>query len=153
MDQRFDFIMKPLSKVDGAGSSPPYLIVVDALDECANETEAGIILKILAKNQSLKSSVRFLITSRPVVYIRSPFYHISNAERTNFVLNDIETAIVDRDISIYLTHEFRRIGDEQMHSSIPWPDEYEVSRLTKKSSGLFIWAATICRFIDAGDAF
>lgn len=153
MDQWSDLIIKPLSKLDGAGSSPPYLIVVDALDECANETEAGIILKILAKNQSLKSRVRFLITSRPAVHIRFPFYHISNGERTNFILHNIETAIVDRDIAIYLTHELRRIGDEQMHSSTPWPDEYEVSRLTKKSSGLFIWAATTCRFIDAGDGY
>ena len=33
-----------------------------------------------------------------------------------------------------------------------WPGELAIRRLAQKSSGLFIWAATACRFIKAGES-
>jgi hypothetical protein len=71
------------------------------------------------------------------------------AEHQDFVLHNIESSIVDRDISIFLTYELRRTGqDRALHTG--WPGEQTISLLVQKASGLFIWAETACRFIHDG---
>jgi hypothetical protein len=61
-----------------------------------------------AEAQSLKTvQLRTLITSRPEIPIRHGFGQIPKAEHRDFVLHNIETAIVDHDISLFLGHERR----------------------------------------------
>ncbi|KAJ7438682.1 hypothetical protein B0H11DRAFT_1752630, partial [Mycena galericulata] len=56
------------------------------------------------------------------------------------------------DISRYFSDEFSRI--RQVHASRGtsiddgWPGEYHINHLVKKSSGTFIYAATVIRYVD-----
>jgi hypothetical protein len=97
--------------------------VLDALDECEGENDVQIILRLLAEARSLKKvRLRVLITSRLEILIRYGFYQVPDAEHCDFILHDIEAAIVDYDISIFLDHELRKIGQEQT-LRIGWPGE------------------------------
>jgi hypothetical protein len=125
-------------------------VIIDALDECEGESDIRIILRLLAEARSLKKvRLRVLITSRPEVPIRYGFCQIPNAEHRDFILHDIEAAIVDHDIFIFLDHEIGSIGQEWSLGA-GWPGKQVLRRLVLIASGLFIWAATACRFIREG---
>ena len=153
VDQWRQLVVRPLSKLDGSNTYLSYVLVIDTLDECEGENDTRIILRLLAEARSLKKvRLRVLITSRPEVPIRYSFYQIPNAEHRDFILHNIEGAIVDHDISIFLEYELRSIGQERSLGA-SWPGELVISLLVQKASGLFIWAATACRFIREGRRF
>jgi len=152
-DQWRQLVLGPLSKLDDSNTYPLYLMVIDALDECEGENYVQTIIQLLAEARSLKKvRLRVLITSRPEVPIRYGFCQIPDAEHRNFILHGIEATVVDHDISIFLEHELRRIGQGRKLDP-GWPGEQVISLLVQKASGLFIWAATACRFICQGKRF
>ena len=148
-DQWRHLVFRPMSRLEGSSSLSSYLLIVDALDECDNEDHIRMILQLLAEARLLKIRLRVLITSRPEVPIRYSFCQIPNVEHRDFILHDIEAAIVDHDISIFLNYELRLIG-QQRSLGAGWPGELAIRLLAQKASGLFIWAATACRFIREG---
>jgi hypothetical protein len=68
------------------------------------------------------------------------------------VLHNISPAIVDHDISIFLEYNLKVIKQERALDA-GWPSEEVIKRLVQSASGLFIWAATACRFIRKGKRF
>ena len=149
-DQWRQLIRDPLSKLDEKACPSPYIFVVDALDECDQENDIRIILNVLAEVRSLTTvRPRFLITSRPEVPIRYGFYQIPETEHHDFVLHNMSREILDNDISIFLEHNLGIIRQECYLAS-DWPGEHDTNRLVQNANGLFIWAATACRFIREG---
>jgi hypothetical protein len=152
-DQWRQLILGPLLKLDGSDTYPSYVVVLDALDECEGEDYVRTIIQLLAEARSLKKvRLRVLITSRPEIPIRYGFCQIPNAEHRDFVLHNIEAAIVDYDIFIFLHHEMGLIGQEWALGT-GWPGEQALRKLVVNASGLFIWAATACRFIREGRGY
>jgi len=149
-DQWQLLVLGPLLKLDGNGCRASYVLVVDALDECDNDNNIRIILELLAEARSLKTvRVRVFLTSRPEVPIRHGFYQISKTKYYDFVLHNISPSIVDHDISIFLEYNLRLIGAEDAQDP-SWPGAEVIKTLVQSASGLFIWAATACRFIREG---
>jgi hypothetical protein len=131
-------VVLPLLKLEGKDTYPLYVVIIDALDECEGENDIRIILRLLAEARSLKKvRLRVLIISRLEVPIRYGFCQIPNAEHCDFILHDIEAAIVDHDIFIFLEHEIRSIGQEWSLGA-GWPGEQALRRLVLIASGLFI---------------
>jgi hypothetical protein len=153
-DQWRHLVIGPLSKLDG--NSLSYSLVVDALDECEDENHIRIILQLLAEPQlpQLLKNVRLrvFLTSRPEIPIRHGFHRIPDAEHQDFVLHNISPAIIDHDIAVFLKYELGLIGKERALGA-PWPGEEVIEFLVKSASGLFIWAATACRFVREGRLF
>ena len=144
-DQWRHLVLNPLSDLDSSKDGrPQYVLVVDALDECEDQNNIQIILQLLAE-----APFRVFLTSRPEVPIRYGFNEIREDEHQDFVLHDIEKSIVDHDISLFLRYELGlirrkfRLGDG-------WPNEKAITTLVQSAGGLFIWAATACRFIEQG---
>jgi hypothetical protein len=152
-DQWRQLVLGPLSKLSGDPSPSLCVLVIDALDECDNEEDIWTILQLLAQAHSLdKVRLRVLLTSRPEVPIRHGFSQVSEAEHRDFVLHNISPSIVDHDITIFLEYNLRLI--RQKHSlDSGWPGVEAIRCLVQNASGLFIWAATACRFIREGKRF
>ena len=149
-DQWQLLVLGPLSKLDSNGCRASYVLVVDALDECDDNNNIRIILQLLAEARSLKTvRVRVFLTSRPEVPIRHGFYQISKTEHYNFVLHNISPSVVDHDISTFLKYNLKLIGEENAQDP-SWPGAEVIKTLAQSASGLFIWAATACRFIREG---
>ena len=150
-DQWRQLVLGPLSKLDGKSCWSSYILVVDALDECDNEN-IRIILR-LSEARSLETvRLRVFLTSRPEISIRYGFYQIPEAEHHDFVLHNISPAIIDHDITIFLEYNLRLIREE-FSLEASWPGEVVIKHLVRSASGLFIWAATACRFIREGRRF
>ncbi|KAH8714805.1 putative WD-repeat protein [Phaeosphaeriaceae sp. PMI808] len=149
-DQWRYLVLRPLSKLHKLG---PYIIVIDALDECDNDSDVQIIIRLLAEARSLdKIRLRVFLTSRPEVPIRHEFEQITDVEHKDFVLHDISPPIVDRDIKLFLETQLHSIG-QKWYSRAGWPGTEAIAQLVQSASGLFIWAATACRFICEGRRF
>lgn len=149
-DQWEHLIVGPLRKLGDDFSPSPLLIVVDALDECDQERDIELIIKVLATARSLDNiRLRILITSRPDILIRHLFHKIPETDRKVLVLHEISPELVDRDIGIYFEEWFSALRGERGFEH-DWPGIQIVKRLVEVSCGLFIWASTACRFIRQG---
>jgi hypothetical protein len=152
-EQWDQLILRPLLKLDGTGCNPWYILVVDALDECDDENDIRIIVQLLAEARSLERvQLRTFLTSRPEIPIRHGFGQIGDKEYQNFILHRISPSIVDHDINIFFRYNLGAIRQEYSLEN-SWPGEEVIRRLVEVASGLFIWAATACRFISEGEVF
>ena len=76
-DQWNHLIVEPLSKLQFNSIQAPWILVVDALDECEDENDSRAILQLFTEARSLVGiRLRVLVTSRPETPIRLGFrYH------------------------------------------------------------------------------
>jgi hypothetical protein len=145
-------IFEPLSEITLSG---PFVIIVDALDECEGDDKIRSILNLFARMHSPKiPGVKVFMTSRPELPIRLGF---SDAKDTyqDFILHEIKTEIIEHDISLFLEHKFRSIRDDYNRTvaetrRLPpdWPNQATIKALMDIAIPLFISAATACRFIS-----
>ncbi|KAF9785164.1 hypothetical protein BJ322DRAFT_1061653 [Thelephora terrestris] len=147
MYQFKDLIVNPLTS-----TNIPCVIVVDALDECADNEPASAILSVLGRYVKNLPSVKFFITGRPEPRIRSGFrLPLLEPITQIFLLHEVELSSVDEDIRLYLQEKLTAVAKRRSHLNIshPWPCDHDLTFLTKKSSGLFIFASTLARFIES----
>ncbi len=143
-DQWSRLVLRPLSELQANSIQSPLLVVVDAMDECDKDDAIKIILECLAElNKQETSRLRIFITSRPELAVRLGFRDMLEILHHDLVLHDVPRRIVDQDITLYLREQLKGI---QL-------DAHTISRLTEKASGLFVWAATACRFIKKNTYF
>ncbi|KAL2197927.1 hypothetical protein P885DRAFT_68124 [Corynascus similis CBS 632.67] len=157
MGEQFQkLLLEPLNKCNGVPDIPTIIsVVIDALDECDREEDAIAIIRILSKAKTVTSvALRFFITSRPELFIRSGFTEI-NGEYQDMVLHRIPKPVIEHDISAFLRSELARIRDRYNSQTLKdlqiptdWPSKDDIRDLTQKAVPLFIFAATVCRFID-----
>ena len=152
-------LVGPLSQVAASrqdmelgSNSRPIFFIIDGLDECGEAKSQRYILSVLSS--AIRSSaipLFFLITSRPEQDIRQSF----NAEPLNsltrrLVLDDNYKP--DEDIKVFLQSKFDDIKkDHPSKYFLPasWPSDSDVESLVKKSSGQFIYASTVMKFVDS----
>ncbi|KAJ5648437.1 hypothetical protein N7490_004809 [Penicillium lividum] len=147
-------ILQPLLELDKQALVPlTSIIVIDALDECESESETDIdtILQLITGAQKLSTiRLKFFITSRPELNIYSSFNAIVGdlyaTELPKVLLSNDKSAPKD-DITKFLEHELAIITRRHMFKS-GWPDEEKIQQLAWKADGLFIYAATACRFLS-----
>ncbi|KAJ4379964.1 hypothetical protein N0V86_004269 [Didymella sp. IMI 355093] len=158
-DQWRDLVLRSLAKLHELEAEPEpepetYIIVVDALDECDSDSNIRLIVQLLAEVRSSLIGVRLrvFLTSRPEVPIRYGFGQIEDTEHKDVVLHNISPSIVDHDIGLFLNDQLERIRGERCLRA-GWPGAAIILQLVQSASGLFIWAATACRFIRDGKRF
>jgi hypothetical protein len=146
-DQWQYLVLEPLSKLEGPAI---FVLVIDALDECEGSNDMQLIVQLLAMSGSLKHvRLRVFLTSRPEVPIQYGLGQVPDAERRDFLLHKVSPSIIDHDIQLFLQHRLNLIGEEDGQEP-GWPGAEVIQSLVRSASGLFIWAATACRFISEG---
>jgi hypothetical protein len=155
--QLSDLVVKPLVRLDEQTCLLIRLVVVvDALDECLERTEAQELIEMLAvlEDRLHHVQLRFLITSRREELIATGFDKLSNALYCSMLLGKIQLVLEEDsnkdDITLYLSRTLGQIA-ERHGVGRDWIDDAGINQLAKKADGLFIYAATACRFLDAPD--
>ena len=147
ISQLENLLVNPLSE-----AKVSCVIVIDALDECIDDQPASAILSVLGQFASQLSLVKFFITGRPEPRIRTGFRLPLLKPLTQvFLLHEVKPSSVSNDIQLYLTQRLTAIAKQRSDLELPdsWPQDDEIIALTKKSSGLFIFASTLVRFIES----
>jgi hypothetical protein len=148
-DQWTQLVVQPLSRYNERGDSRTFLVLIDALDEC-EEGSIGILLRLLPQVGGFANvRLRILVTSRPETTIRHGFDQMGSALHQDFVLHRMPAEVSDKDVQVYLKHHFSTIATERGLDSL-WPGERVLLTMVQYAQGLFIWAATACRFIRVG---
>jgi len=151
-DQWRQLILQPLLKIK-TFPHPSLVIVVDALDECDDANDVRIIVQLFAEIRSLNLlRLRVFMTSRPEIPIRHGFYQVPDSEHQDFILHSISPQVINDDISLFFEDQFR-IFRQERRMAADWPGQKSIGVLVQKAAGLFIWAATACRFIHEGQRY
>ena len=139
-------ILQPIRKLDQ--HSKIYVLVIDALDECDKQEDIELLIRLLGQLQALNSArVRIFVTSRLEAPINLGFNNISQATERFILHRDIADSITRQDLRVFFRHEFEGIRGRFPHLPENWPGEDATDNLIQKAECLFIFAATVCRFI------
>ena len=156
--QMLELLVEPLIRLsieeaDRTGSNTlslhPRLVVIDGLDECSDLNTQCDLLRIIASAvPHIPYPLRFLITSRPEPHITRGFGY----DVVRYNLSDDSNA--DNDIRNFLDGEFewiRRSHPQKDHLPPRWPPRGAISSIVERSSGHFIYASTVMRYIQSPD--
>jgi len=155
MDTQLDnLIMGPLhnAKTSGAGLNCG-LVIIDGVDELHDPREQKqLILSISLALQKVSVPLRFMISSRPEREIREGFKEVSQLSITRQIGlgNGYKP---DEDIRRFVESGFDEIRKNHptADSLDNWPHDSAIDYLVKKSSGQFLYAASLMRFISSQD--
>jgi len=147
-DQFEKLILQPCNSIQpGSVGMSTLVLVIDALDECENEEDVKCILNLMSRVQAVKAiHLRIFVTSRPELPIRLGFKRMLEDIHQDIVLHEIVKDTINHDISAFLSDELANIRDENSLGT-SWPENKAVQELVLMASPLFIFAATICRFL------
>ncbi|KDR78435.1 hypothetical protein GALMADRAFT_64084 [Galerina marginata CBS 339.88] len=149
-------IIQPLKEVfehnqQGPVDSP-MVIVLDGLDECGTPEAQQYILRLIAESVSKFSiPLCFLIASRPEKAIRDSFNDQPLLAITDRLVLD-EKYHPDDDIRLFFVESFESLKrTHELRSLLPpvWPSNNDIDKLVRKSSGQFIYAATVVKFVKS----
>lgn len=149
VDQFGTLIEGPLQQAcEGASVAAPKIIIVDALDECVNPDATKLLLDIILKYAwSFSPVIKFFVTSRPEPRIRYAFESDKAGTHSVLRLHEIGDSVIEADIKLYMTKRLGAIIQLRSEYSDCWPPE-EVDILAKRADKLFIYASTLCGFIE-----
>ncbi|KAJ7855868.1 hypothetical protein B0H14DRAFT_2208518, partial [Mycena olivaceomarginata] len=144
--QLHQLIVEPCQSLQ---NSSPLILLIDGLDECETHDSQVEILRLIRITACLHpSKFQFLIASRPEAHICETFDNPSFDK----ILNSINVHQSFMDVKKYFNDQFARIHYEHQHTMAdipaPWPPADVVESLVEKSSGYFVYASTVIRFID-----
>jgi hypothetical protein len=128
------------------------VIILDGLDECGAPEAQKYILKVISQSvRKFPIPLVFFISSRPEQVIRHSFNdHPLLPITVRLTLDDKYNP--DHDIRLFFVASFASVKRTHiLGSRLPrvWPTDGEINRLVLKSSGQFIYAATIVKFVRA----
>ena len=129
----------------------PRLVVIDGLDECNDQNIQCDLLRIIASTiPRLPYPLRFLITSRPESHITRSFQQDFRTATQYYDLSKDSDAGTDvRNVVEAQFAEIRRIHPLRQHLPAGWPPPGSVDAIVERSSGHFIYASTVIRFIQS----
>ncbi|KAF5371784.1 hypothetical protein D9758_003384 [Tetrapyrgos nigripes] len=131
----------------------PQLVIIDGLDECGDSDSQRRVLTTVLNGFAPGSTLplRFLIASRPEPAIREIFNRFSYITTRTELGDDYQTS---RDVAIYLHDGFSCIYRKETHRAamsgvlFPWPSPGIIDDLVQRTSGQFIYATTVLKYVD-----
>ncbi|KAF8145550.1 hypothetical protein K438DRAFT_1991735 [Mycena galopus ATCC 62051] len=142
-------ISEPCHLHNVGGTWDPITVVIDGLDECeGQDVQEEILCAVRNCTAEYNLPFRFIIASRPEPHIsdifQSPFYE--GCYKSFNVVQSFD------DVRKYLRDEFARIHREHRNTManipLPWPSPDVLEQLVWESSGHFIYASTIIKFVN-----
>ncbi|PPR00960.1 LOW QUALITY PROTEIN: hypothetical protein CVT26_015553 [Gymnopilus dilepis] len=131
-------------------SSPAHLFIIDGLDECLDQAVQCQILEVIFTFvRTFGLRLKFLIASRPEHEITTTFNAFQLDGRLSRIAldedyqsyEDIQQFLIDKFQEIVATHPFRH------RLPSPWPNPDDLRHLVQKSSGQFVYASTIIKYV------
>ncbi|KAH7140047.1 WD40-repeat-containing domain protein [Dactylonectria estremocensis] len=153
-DQFDKLILQPLQQ-SRLSKTSTVIFIIDALDECDGDGDIRRLIDLFSRFRAISNlRIRALITSRPELPIRLGFNTIQGNYH-NVVLHEIPETIVAHDLGVFfqqklaeIRHDYNASVPEDRKLSRNWPGPNDIGVLVQMAVPLFIFAATICRFLS-----
>ncbi|KAF9073506.1 hypothetical protein BDP27DRAFT_281501 [Rhodocollybia butyracea] len=137
-------LLRPLNHLSTLPKPPPIVILIDALDESDEVSRHLLIDALIEETATFPEQVAVVLVSRKSRDLQRKLQSLPLLLDLDRHLHD---PAADHDIHLYLEDRLRDIRDQQQEEA-SWPSELEVSNLTERAEGLFIWAVIACNFIE-----
>jgi hypothetical protein len=130
------------------------VVVIDAMDECIEDKSGrpgGELLPLLLRGLlQLSGRIKLLLTSRAEPEIVQMFSLASlGSQHTVMRLHNLDGAVVRSDIRTYLSRSFAHIVAARPNLALlEWPAEEDIDMLVDLAKVLFVFAATVVRFVS-----
>ncbi|KAF9439498.1 hypothetical protein P691DRAFT_715803, partial [Macrolepiota fuliginosa MF-IS2] len=150
-EQFQELLVKPFSQLgaDTAGVVEGLVVIIDGLDECGKGPgmHCDIIEVIAASARSQTTPFRWVFFSRPETHIVGSFT-ADDIHPSTYQLEIRVSRDIDNEITLYLMDGLRKI---QQRNGLPdsWVSERNIGVLVNLSGGLYIYAATVIRFVGS----
>ena len=152
-DQFRKLVVSPLQQLDEtkfAEEAKSFVVIMDALDECDDHESICEFITALAQTYSQgQLRLKFLLASRAENHLRKIF--ASEMVRARTYSLELEHFDAQDDITTFLESQFMKIRHENDRTfqglDENWPSDVQLAALSKKSEGLFIFAATVVSYI------
>jgi len=149
-------IVEPLQHLIEAGffnqPTSRRLVIIDGLDECSDPKVQRNIVEVLANaHRQHRLPLIFLFASRPEQHISLAFSTGVLPSVTSRIALD-ESYLPEQDIKFFLTDKFQEIkSTHRLRAYIPpqWPLPDVLKQLVMKSSGQFIYASTVIKYVSS----
>jgi hypothetical protein len=149
-------VIEPLLQLKDSGyfiqNPSARVIVIDGLDECNNPEVQCYILEVIAGVlQQHDLPLLFLIASRPEQHLTAAFnFGALDKNTTRIALDD--NFCPENDIRIFLRDSFDKVKQTHpLKAHIPsgWPAPDLINTIIQKSSGQFIYASTLMKYVSS----
>lgn len=151
--QFHDLIVSPLQDLQARGEEVvECVIIIDGLDECADENAQEDIVKIIAQSVETQTTPFFwFFLTRLEPNLISIFNH-PNVKHLCLQREITVSRDIDSQIKWFLTDRLSEVG--RRHGlALPWPSEKDIEALVELSAGLFIYANSVVLFVDQRDSY
>ncbi|KAJ3757735.1 hypothetical protein EV360DRAFT_70886 [Lentinula raphanica] len=122
-------------------------LIIDALDECEGERTSEKFLLAILRHVHLISSLKVLVSCRPAAYVENLLS--SGDHRRMLKLHHVPRETVNDDFRLYYRQRLEEISAAK---KLDWTDhslDGLVQKLVDQAEGLFIYAVTVCNYIDS----
>jgi hypothetical protein len=141
-------VIKPICAAADDMGPAPVVVIIDAVDECANH-RTQILSLLCALRPKLPIPFKLFVSFRPEhdlrTLISSQDTHLGTE---SFILHDVDASVVRGDIERFLRFRLSQAANTFKIDSSLWPSAEDISALAEKSDKLFIFAATVVKFIE-----
>ncbi|KAF7762493.1 hypothetical protein Agabi119p4_9086 [Agaricus bisporus var. burnettii] len=153
---RFQFrelIVEPVRELERVGKPiVKGVILVDGLDECRDkEAQREIVEIVIASVAARTTPFYWAFFSRPEPQIEAAFADHRVASLCISTLLPVSRGI-DGEIELYLRCGLQNtLHRRGITTSEPWPSKQDIHTLVSAAQGLYIYAATVLRFVGRTD--
>ncbi|KAF5324243.1 hypothetical protein D9619_011258 [Psilocybe cf. subviscida] len=155
-EQLTQVIVAPLRTIQQSSDSHyPLVLLIDGLDECDSETKQSQRQILRAFDKVLAERpcpFRLLVASRNESQIRMTFNQLSTPVLSLYLDDEYSP---ENDIRLFVAAEFQKTKETHPLSYLlhkDWPSVKDIEGIVWQSSGQFIYAATVVRFISHSSA-
>ncbi|KAF5319559.1 hypothetical protein D9619_008414 [Psilocybe cf. subviscida] len=157
-DQFNQLLLTPLQDIPRPVESParrPIVLLIDGLDECNSEQKSSQrqILQALDRLVMQNGSPFLaLVASRPEPHIMMTVNKLASLVKPVYLDDQYAP---EKDIRVFVTGEFSNIKRSHHLAHLlsdDWPSDEDYESVVKKSSGQFIFAATVMRYLGESPA-
>jgi len=116
------------------------VIVIDALDECGDDQNRPVLLKVLTEAASHAPWLKIIVTSRPEDEIQKFFNRLP---RSSYLRYDLATdQEAGADLQTFARSQFNLVAQKWCLPS-PWPEQPLFDGVISQANGLFIFIKTL----------
>ncbi|KAG6815917.1 hypothetical protein H0H87_010300 [Tephrocybe sp. NHM501043] len=127
----------------------PVLVIIDGLDETNNMHlhDTAIIFSHLFEGLSTYANAKIMIASRTEQDIQKPFTQTLTNDHVKQIHLETEDSIIE--VGNFLRIRLEQVARRRHLNPTLWPGKDRLERLVENAAGLYIWAVTVTKFLDA----
>lgn len=122
---------------------PSAYLIIDALDECADDRDRRNLLQFIVRQSFVSSRVKWIVSSRNWSQIEEELKAAQNVPLSLELNAESVTAAVDH----YIRHKTRQLSEKKTYD-----DETETAvrdYLSLHADGTFLWVALVCQNLES----